>query len=747
MRVPAVRPMQLANFMSQLESSGLLGDGSEPTAGPAGPGDASGVAAASGVAGQAAQPSSAAALAAGPSDTALGEGASGPDAGGDAAPEEAEQKVLGYLAQAPNWSKVLDTGGGGIYYWNLATGNVEWEVPEGLDPDQLLPPEGSAAAEGRGDDQGPTHGAALEGGLTEAGATAAASEVTAREAPAEASGSGDGVERQSGGAATLTEGQGTAQAEDGNVREEELEEGQLPPEPEALVQDQQQPGAQADGNDQQHGPAEARAADDVGAPSSSGGADDGALPSAATLAALRKQLLTPPQDHVTAVLESLAADAAEAARCFMASLPRAVRLAVEAQVRHDDWVELSSAQRKAVQQGRPEQALCWEVYELHVSTKAMAALSALPAARKEAAAVMQGGAGAGAAASGGETQRPSSSASAPATAATERDGAGIDDGKAAGESAAQQQASAAGSRGATPPLPWADGEDPSAASFSDAQPHHGGRLPPGRGRGPPFPLPHDPHGPPPGFSGYLGDYAGAHPHPGHPAVGGYAAYNWHWHAHHYDPHGAAHAAYGGAPGYPMTPHGGGYYSPAPSHPAAASGPLFPVAQGGTSWPGEGGAGGGGGAASSSPPPPPPAGAGSPPPPPPPGLVAGGDGGGSAPPPLPASHPPPLPPSSPIAGPPSPDLPPGYASPEHAPPPVPSDPAPPLPPDHASQDMELDAADHHRGLGAAPTHPAGPEALQYASQALAAGTSSCVMGQAGRGTCSLKVCCPICWAGC
>eukprot|EP00967_Tisochrysis_lutea_P034345 scaffold40990_cov16-Tisochrysis_lutea.AAC.1 len=60
---------------------------------------------------------------------------------------EAEQKVLGYLSQEPEWSKVLDTGSGQVYYWHLGTNEVVWEVPAGFNPDDLIPPEEEEAGQ------------------------------------------------------------------------------------------------------------------------------------------------------------------------------------------------------------------------------------------------------------------------------------------------------------------------------------------------------------------------------------------------------------------------------------------------------------------------------------------------------------------------------------------------------------------------------------------------------------------------
>ena len=79
-----------------------------------------------------------------------------------------------------------------------------------------------------------------------------------------------------------------------------------------------------------------------------------------------------PQAHMTAVLESLEADAREAAGGFLRSLLAVARLAVEAAVRLADWRELGEAQQQAAAAASsslaagtagleaPHKPLCWE---------------------------------------------------------------------------------------------------------------------------------------------------------------------------------------------------------------------------------------------------------------------------------------------------------------------------------------------------------------------------------------------------
>ncbi|GLI62519.1 hypothetical protein VaNZ11_005176 [Volvox africanus] len=133
--------LELASFMHELEASGLLGEGDiaggdEAAAGPTGT-----VTATAGGGGAAATPAEPETVAAASPDSKSEDAA-------------AEQKVLGYLIHAPDWSKCLDTGSDKVYYWNLSTGEVAWKPPHGCDPDLLLPPEDAKAGDSGGGDDG-----------------------------------------------------------------------------------------------------------------------------------------------------------------------------------------------------------------------------------------------------------------------------------------------------------------------------------------------------------------------------------------------------------------------------------------------------------------------------------------------------------------------------------------------------------------------------------------------------------------
>lgn len=356
--------------MSELESSGLLAEqqaavaeavasgGAGATAAGADASEANGKTAAGADAG-----------AAGDALAAVDAAAGGGDGG-------AEQRVLGYLAQAPEWCKCLDTGSGKIYFWNLTSGEVMWEAPEGLDGGQLIPPEAQEQGQGEGQgQQGEGQGAesataraaepAREGQRQKAagGADAKAEEggegvggdvemATAGEedggtegpvveaepgteggtAVGVATGTGTAKAGHTGEAGDSGEAPEPAEAEAGAAasrkslemmtNEEEGERaGEAPHEGDAEMADadtgekaesRQAPGAGGEKGLEAGG--NVMVAETGGRGRGGGGEGPGNGELAAELAGL---LLRPPQPHVDAVMAALEAEAAEAAKCYL----------------------------------------------------------------------------------------------------------------------------------------------------------------------------------------------------------------------------------------------------------------------------------------------------------------------------------------------------------------------------------------------------------------------------------------------
>ncbi|KXZ54170.1 hypothetical protein GPECTOR_5g267 [Gonium pectorale] len=212
---------ELASFMQELEANGLLGETEAGEGKGSGDGGAEQPAAdsAAAEATAAAAPGSARPPPAEPVITSLddsNERADAPNGSGDAEAsavaaaaaddvgaaaaggedQAAEQRMLGYLQQAPEWCKCLDTGTDKIYFWNLGSGEVAWELPHGVDPDLLLPAEGAEQAGAQA--AAVTEAAAAAGEVPAGTATGAVADKGAEEL--EAVGPADGRDGEHGDA-------------------------------------------------------------------------------------------------------------------------------------------------------------------------------------------------------------------------------------------------------------------------------------------------------------------------------------------------------------------------------------------------------------------------------------------------------------------------------------------------------------------------------------------------------------------
>lgn len=199
--------MQLASFMSDLESSGLLGSDEpgtgdqtasettaaakaagavDPAAGAGSPATPAGAAAAAAGAAAASKPAAADAAAAADASVASdrdGGVSGGADAGEAAADgEQAEQRVLGPLQGAPEWTEVMDMGSRRVYFWNPETDAVEWDPPPGGVPRDVseeqpaadaAQPEADTIAAAAGEAQQPGRGGPTAAGAEVRGGTAA----------------------------------------------------------------------------------------------------------------------------------------------------------------------------------------------------------------------------------------------------------------------------------------------------------------------------------------------------------------------------------------------------------------------------------------------------------------------------------------------------------------------------------------------------------------------------------------------
>ena len=106
------------------------------------------------------------------------------------------------------------------------------------------------------------------------------------------------------------------------------------------------------------------------------------------------------------MLEGLLRELRDTSRYFLASMPAIVRLAVEAEVRSQDWELLGEAQRRAVRQADCPAALCWGSFQAHMVDRVRHLVAELPKAAEEARKVQVAGEEAGAAGGGGRGLGP-----------------------------------------------------------------------------------------------------------------------------------------------------------------------------------------------------------------------------------------------------------------------------------------------------------------------------------------------------
>lgn len=258
--------------------------------------------------------------------------------------EPAEQRTLGQLAGSPAWCKVLDTGSGKAYYWNVDTNEVLWEPPAGVDGDDLMPLRGAAEEGSVGDGGGPAvQTAAAHGGEVAAGEPAS-------EAPAAFIDPSGTIAQQQ--AADIQE-----RAHTGSSPEAKVAEGQG--HTAAAVQPEQAPTAAvgvADAEQQQ-----------------------------------QRQVPAPQQD-IEAVFMTLLHElqAAPAAKQLLQELPEAVKLTLQLQLLHQQWAAFAAQQEAAAaavatgaedgQRGKP---FTWVQYELHIMQQLQQAVQRLQPAVQE----------------------------------------------------------------------------------------------------------------------------------------------------------------------------------------------------------------------------------------------------------------------------------------------------------------------------------------------------------------------------
>ncbi|DBB04500.1 TPA: hypothetical protein ACH3X1_012595 [Trebouxia sp. C0004] len=255
--------------------------------------------------------------------------------------EPAEQRVLGDLEGAPTWREVMDMASGKVYFWEHDTDEVAWEPPPGGKPRSKQANAVTFAAH-----SSPANPPISLGAPDMAGEDAAA-------VPAHANGDvevhAESDSRQMGQTNTPYAGnmherlqastsEGSSEHADQRSSEEK-EDGQL--------------------------------------------AEVGSAQAPAPAAASSVQL-DAPDAHVGVSGQQTCAEMRQATHRLCFNVPQLVRLAVEAEIRLQDWRMFSSKQQRAVDESMPQGALSWTDFQDHMQWRWQSIQAALPGAIAEA---------------------------------------------------------------------------------------------------------------------------------------------------------------------------------------------------------------------------------------------------------------------------------------------------------------------------------------------------------------------------
>lgn len=255
----------------------------------------------------------------------------------------------------------MDMASGKVYFWDSTTDEVAWDPPAGTQPRSKQETADTFAAHISANSTAPNsqRTAAAESAASEGAALASAEAAVPTAAAAAA-----------------------AAAQQGSHSESASHEGPI-----NAVHATEVPAETA-----QHVTAEQEG--DIKADISSGmaSADQAALPAAstaaqasqptpATLSALTVAVETsvpPPSASVAALGTQTAQEVQAALLAFCPGIPHLVRLAVEAEVRQQDWQMFAAKQQTAADQGLPGGVLSWKDFQDHVQWRWHSMQAALP---------------------------------------------------------------------------------------------------------------------------------------------------------------------------------------------------------------------------------------------------------------------------------------------------------------------------------------------------------------------------------
>ncbi|DBA73897.1 TPA: hypothetical protein ACH3X2_009548 [Trebouxia sp. C0005] len=262
-------------------------------------------------------------------------------ANADASPSEpAEQRVLGNLEGAPTWREVMDMASGKVYFWEQDTDEVAWEPPPGAKPRSRQ---------------------------------ANAVTFTAHSSPADPP-SSLGTPDMPGAAAAVPAHADVDVEVHGESHSRQMGQADGP----YVGNMHERPQASTSEGSSEHIDQHSSEEKEDGQLAEVGSAQ------ASTPAAASSEVVDAPDAQVGVAGQQTCDELRQATRRLCCNVPQLVRLAVEAEVRLQDWHMFSSKQQRAVDESLPQGALCWKDFQDHMQWRWQSIQAALPGAVAEA---------------------------------------------------------------------------------------------------------------------------------------------------------------------------------------------------------------------------------------------------------------------------------------------------------------------------------------------------------------------------
>ena len=268
-------------------------------------------------------------------------------------------------------AQVMDMATGKVYFWDSTTDEVAWEPPAGTQPRSKQETADTFAAHISATSTAPTSETpAAEATATETAATAAPSAA----APAAI----DSLEGADAAAAKSASSESSVEHMDDTS----------PAEAHQQAISDQEDGELAATHDRATSTAEVAVATSQAArplSATSNLTDAAGHPVAAAEATGRHpDAIAVPSSHVAALGRSIAEQAQAALHTLCHDMPQLVRLAVEAEIRVQDWQMFAAKQQSAADKALPDEALSWKDFEDHVQWRWRSVEASMPDALAQA---------------------------------------------------------------------------------------------------------------------------------------------------------------------------------------------------------------------------------------------------------------------------------------------------------------------------------------------------------------------------